>query len=50
MTAPEFLASLPADPARALAQIDGALAYGDLTPEYRQALVTKRAELMRGRK
>lgn len=48
MTAAAFLASLPRDPARAIAQLDGALDprwVHELAPEDRQALVTRRAEL-----
>ena len=48
MTAPAFLRSLPKDPAAALGEILGALKYGgDLDPDYRQALVTARAEWQR---
>lgn len=51
MTIPEFIASLPAAPERALAEIAGALEYDGIghtmAPEDRQALVTRRAEIMR---
>lgn len=51
MTIPDLIASLPRDPELALAEIQGALDFdgigATLSPEDRQALVTKRAELMR---
>lgn len=48
MTAAAFLRSLPKDPEIALDEVLGALKYGDdLTPEYRQVLVTARAECQR---
>ena len=48
MTASAFLRSLPKDPAAALGEILGVLKYGsDLEPDYRQVLVTARAECQR---
>lgn len=50
MTGAALIASLPRDPAHAIAQLDGALDprwAHELAPEDRQALVTRRAELMR---
>lgn len=50
MTARDLIRSLPRDPAHAVAQLDGALDprwAHELAPEDRQALVTRRAELMR---
>lgn len=50
MTAAQIIRSLPSDPDRAIAQLDGALDprwAHELAPEDRQALVARRAELMR---
>lgn len=51
MTAPDFIASLPRDPAKALDQLAGALNRDwcpDMPEDYRRALVTAQAEIMRG--
>lgn len=50
MTAAQLIRSLPRDPALARLELDGALDprwAHELAPEDRQALVTRRAELMR---
>ena len=52
MRAAEFIASLPRDPDLALAEIEGALVMdgigATLAAGDRQAIVTRRAELMKG--